>query len=61
MFMEARIPTSGLLQSKWSPNEGFTSTLQETKSIHDSMNRPTSELLLIFPFYYKYLKYINDL
>ena len=26
--------TSGLLQSKWSP----TLTLQETRSIHDSMN-----------------------
>ena len=29
--------TSGLLQSKWSP-KGFTLTLQETRSIHDSMN-----------------------
>ena len=29
--------TSGLLQSKWSLRD-FTSTLQETWSIHDSMN-----------------------
>ena len=29
--------TSGLVQSKWSP-KGFTLTLQETRSIHDSMN-----------------------
>ena len=34
--------TSGLLQSKWSPR-GFTITLQETGSIHDSTN--TSGLL----------------
>ena len=31
--------TSGLLQSKLSP-KGFTLTLQETQSIHDSMNIP---------------------
>ena len=35
--------TSGLLQSKWSP-KGFTLALQETQSIHDSMNIPKSEL-----------------
>ena len=29
--------TSGLLQSKWSP-KGFMLTLQETRSIHDSIN-----------------------
>ena len=29
--------TSGLLQSKWS-TKGFMLTLQETRSIHDSMN-----------------------
>ena len=29
--------TLGLLQSKWSL-KGFTSTLQETRIIHDSMN-----------------------
>ena len=33
------INTSGLLQSKSSP-KGFTFTLQETRSIHDSMNLP---------------------
>ena len=35
--------TSGLLQSKWS--KGFTFTLQETRSIHDSMNIPKKELI----------------
>ena len=29
--------TLGLLQSKWKP-KGFMLTLQETRSIHDSMN-----------------------
>ena len=38
--------TSGLLQSKWSP-KGYTLTLQETQSIHDSMNRSKIE----FTFY----------
>ena len=37
--------TSGLLQSKWSP-KGFTLTLQETRSFHDSIT-----------FYHKYLIY----
>ena len=32
--------TSGLLQSKWS-----TLTLQETRSIHDSMNIPKVEFI----------------
>ena len=36
--------TSGLLQSKWSP-KGFTLTLQETWSIHDSMNIPKIEFI----------------
>ena len=31
--------TSGLLQSKWSP------TLQETRSVHDSMNVPKIEFI----------------
>ena len=44
--------TSGLLHSNWSP-------LQDTQSIHDSMNIPKLNLLLIFTFYYKYLKYRN--
>ena len=35
--------TSGLLQSKWS--QGFTLTLQETQSIHDSMNIPKSQFI----------------
>ena len=34
--------TSGLLQCKWSPN---TLSLQETRSIHDSMNRPKIEFI----------------
>ena len=42
--------TSGLMQSKWS-RKGFTLTLQETRSIHDSMNIPKMNLLLIFTFY----------
>ena len=36
--------TSGLLQSKWIP-KGFMLTLQETRSIHDSMNRPKIEFI----------------
>ena len=28
----------GLLQSKWSPKKAFALALQETQSIHDSMN-----------------------
>ena len=46
--------TSGLMQSRASV---FTLTLQETRSIHDSMNIQKLNLLLIFTFYYKYLKY----
>ena len=34
--------TSGLLKSKW---KGFTLNLQETRSIHDSMNIPKIELI----------------
>ena len=36
--------TSDLVQSKWNP-KGFTSILQETLSIHDSMNIPKIEFL----------------
>ena len=36
--------TSCLVQSKWSP-KGFTLTLQETRSIHDSMNIPNIEFI----------------
>ena len=39
------INTSGLLQSKWSPL-GFTLTLQDTRSIHDSMNIPKNEFIV---------------
>ena len=35
--------TLGLLQSKWTL--GFTLTLQDTWSIHDSMNIPTIEFI----------------
>ena len=36
--------TSGILQSKWSP-KGFTLSLQETRSIHDSMEIPKTEFI----------------
>ena len=36
--------TSGLFQSKLSP-KGFTLTMQETQSIHDSMNFPKIEFI----------------
>ena len=38
-------------------NRTASLTLQETRSIHDSMNRPKLNSLLIFTFDYKYLKY----
>ena len=38
---------SGLLQSKGNP-EGFTLTLQETRSIHDSMNLPKIEFIAYY-------------
>ena len=45
--------TSGLVQSKWSPN-GFTLTFQETWSIHYSMNIPKIEFLTyIYILYYQ--------
>ena len=44
--------TSGLLQSN-------TLTLQETRSIHDSMNIPKIEFIAYIYIYYKYLKYEN--
>ena len=45
--------TSGLLQSKWIP-KGFTLTLQETRSIHDSMNIPKIEFITyIYILYYQ--------
>ena len=37
--------TSGLLQSKWSQKGGASLTLQETWSIHDSMNIPKIEFI----------------
>ena len=36
---------------------GLLQTLQENRSIHDSMNRSKLNLLLLFTFYYKYLNY----
>ena len=42
--------TSGLLQSKWSP-KGFTLTLQDTQSIHDSMNLPKIEFIAYIYFF----------
>ena len=36
---------------------GFTLTLQETQSIHDSMNIPKIEFIAYIYIYYKYLKY----
>ena len=45
--------TLGLLQSKWSP-KGFTLTLQDTRSIHDSMNLPKIEFIAyIYILYYQ--------
>ena len=45
--------TSGLLQSKWSP-KGFTLTLQDNQSIHDSMNLPKIEFIAyIYILYYQ--------
>ena len=42
--------TSGLLQSKALPHV-ITLTLQETQRIHDSMNLPKIEFLLILTFF----------
>ena len=45
--------TSGLVQSKCNP-KGFTLTLQETRSIHDSMNIPKNEFInYIYILYYQ--------
>ena len=45
--------TSGLVQSKWCP-KGFTLFLQETRSIHDSMNLPKIEFITyIYILYYQ--------
>ena len=45
--------TSGHLQSKWNP-KGFTLTLQDTQSIHDSMNLPKNEFIAyIYILYYQ--------
>ena len=53
MFME-----SWMLQvsCKVSEAKGFTLTLQETRSNHDSMNLAKMEFIANFTFYYKYLK-----
>ena len=42
---------SGFLQ------KGLHVNFEETRSIHDAMNRSKLNLLLIFTFYYRYLKY----
>ena len=34
-----------LAKLKWSPKKGFTLTLQETQSIHDSKNIPKIEFI----------------
>ena len=45
--------TSGLVQSKWGP-KGFTLTLQETRSIHDSINiRKIEFITYIYILYYQ--------
>ena len=45
--------TSGLVQSKWSPKV-FTLSLQETRSIHDSMNIQKIEFITyIYILYYQ--------
>ena len=45
--------TSGLVQSKGSPL-GFTLTLQETRSIHGSMNIPKIEFITyVYILYYQ--------
>ena len=49
--------TSGLVQR----DSGFTLTLQETRSIHNSMNRPKNKFLLILTFYYNCLKYKKNI
>ena len=43
-FLEGSWNTSGLLQNKWSP-KGLTLPLQDTRSIHDSMNLPKIEFI----------------
>ena len=48
--------TSGLVQSKWSPT-GFTLTLQETGSIHDSMNIPEIEFITYIYIFILSVKY----
>ena len=55
------INTSGLLQSKWSPSSVFMLTLQETRSIHDSMNILKIEFITYICIYFEYLIYINYL
>ena len=52
--------TSGLLQSKWSPKD-FMLTLQEIRSIHDSMNIQNIIFITYIYILYKYLKYTNYL
>ena len=51
--------SSGLLQSKWSRN--YTLTLQETWSIHDTMNIPKIEFIAYIYILLKISKYRNYL
>ena len=41
--------------------KGLMLTLQETRSIHDSMNIPKIEFIAYIYIYYKYLKYKKNL
>ena len=41
--------------------KGFTLTLQETRSIHDSMNIPKSGFIAYIYIYYKCIIYRNNL
>ena len=43
-YVHGIMNTEGLLQTKWS-RKGFTLTLQETRSIHGSMNIPKIEFI----------------
>ena len=47
----------GSLAKLVKPEGGFTLTLQETRSIHDSMNIQKIEFIAYVYIYYKYLRY----
>ena len=50
--------TSCLVQSKGS-SKGFTLTLHETRCVHDSMNRPKMNLLLIHVFIFYIISQVS--